>query len=79
MQYINIHDAKTNLSKYLEQVYTSNTEMVICNNGKPIAYLSKYKPHKPRKLGLLKGKINISDDFDELPENFQEHFRWDIY
>ncbi len=75
MKHINIHDAKTNLSKYLEQVINTHASIVICSNNKPIALLSEYKPKQPRTLGLLKGKIKMSDDFDELPDNFMEHFR----
>ena len=75
MQYVNIHDAKTNLSKYLEQISNAHATIIICNNGKPVAQLSEYKSQKIRKLGLCKGKIIIRDDFEQLPEDFQEHFR----
>ncbi len=74
MRFVNIHDAKTNLSKYLEQIVTSHEEIVICRNGKPIALLKEYVSPRSRKLGLLKGKIKIKDDFDQLPESFMEHF-----
>ncbi len=74
MQFVNIHDAKTNLSKYLEQITTSHETIIICRNGKPIAELKEYASPRLRKLGLLKGQIKIKDDFDQLPQSFMEHF-----
>lgn len=74
MQFINIHEAKTHLSKYLEQLVTSHQPIVICKNGKPIAQLVEYKKKGLRKAGALKGKIKISSDFDQLPLEFMEHF-----
>ncbi len=74
MQFINIHQAKTHLSRYLEEVATTHQPIIICRNGKPIAQLSEYKKPKKRKSGALQGKIKISDDFDQLPSNFTEHF-----
>ncbi len=74
MQFINIHDAKTNLSRYLEQVQHEHETIIICKNGQPIAQLTEYNKNKGRKLGLWKGKIKISDDFDQLPEEFKGFF-----
>jgi len=74
MQFVNIHDAKTNLSKYLAQVVNDHSTIVICNN-KPVAQLSEYKPKKARKLGIWKGQIKMADDFnDEMPEDFMKYF-----
>ena len=74
MLFINIHDAKTNLSKYLDQLLMSHQPIVICKNGKPIAQLIEYKKAQPRKAGALKGKIFMAEDFDVLPKEFMEHF-----
>lgn len=74
MFFVNIHDAKTNLSKYLEQVVELHETIVICRSGKPIARLTEYVTPRRRKLGLLKGKIKISKDFDQMPDDFMEHF-----
>ncbi len=64
MQIINIHEAKTHLSRLLEQVAVGE-EIVIAKAGKPIARLVPLKaPPKKRQLGLLKGKLNVPDDFD---------------
>ena len=74
MLYVDIHDAKKNLSKHLEHVLASHETILICRNGKPIAQLREYIPSRPQKLGLLKGKIKISKNFDELPNNFLDDF-----
>ncbi|MBI2327133.1 type II toxin-antitoxin system Phd/YefM family antitoxin [Candidatus Curtissbacteria bacterium] len=74
MQIINIHQAKTNLSRLIEKTLRGE-EVIIAKAGKPVAKLVKYdKPPKPRKLGLLKGKIVIPDDFDEESEEINKLF-----
>ncbi len=64
MQTINIHEAKTHLSRLLEQV-AGGEEIVIAKAGKPIARLVPLEAApKKRQLGLLKGKLKVPDDFD---------------
>ena len=64
MQTINIHEAKTHLSRLLEQV-ADGEEIVIAKAGKPIARLVPLEAApKKHRLGLLKGKLNVPDDFD---------------
>ena len=66
MQLVNVHEAKTRLSKLLEQV-RSGEEIVIAKAGTPVAYLVPYTPPK-RKIvppGAMEGEIWIADDFDE--------------
>jgi prevent-host-death family protein len=79
MKFVNIHDAKTNLSKYIEQVTKEHSAIIICRNGVPVGKLMEYKQEKTRQIGILKGKIAMSDDFDdELPNefwNFNEDLR----
>ena len=69
MQVINIHQAKTNLSKLIEKT-SKGEEVIISRAGRPVAKLVAYKEQlQPRKPGALKGKIWMSDDFnDEDPE-----------
>lgn len=74
MQFVNIHDAKTNLSKYLEQIQHANETIIICKNGQPIAQLCSYNQINDRKLGLWRGKVKIHKDFDDLPEDFTRNF-----
>lgn len=61
---INIHDAKTHLSKIVDEV-AGGAKVIIAKAGKPMARLSPISaPIRPKKLGLLKGKIKIPDDFN---------------
>jgi len=63
---INVHDLKTNYSKYLEQVI-GGKEIILGKHGKAVAKIVALPnaANKYRKLGMLKGKVWISDDFDE--------------
>lgn len=62
---INVHDFKTNYSKYLEQVI-SGDEIVLGKNGKAVAKIVPLPKIKESRVpGTLKGKVWISDDFDE--------------
>ncbi len=73
MKTINIHEAKTHLSRLLESV-EEGEEVIIARAGKPIAKLVPLKS-KPRRPGGLKGKIRIHPDFDEpLPEDIAAAF-----
>ena len=70
----NISEAKTQLSSLLEEVQKGR-EVLIAKSGKPIAKLTRYGgAAAPRKPGALKGKIKISPDFDELPEDIAKAF-----
>ncbi len=75
MNPINIHEAKTQLSKLIEAV-EAGEEVIIARAGKPVARLVPYIAPKPvRRPGLLKGKIRISDDFDDpLPQDLLDAF-----
>ena len=74
MQVFNIHEAKTNLSKLIEKTLQGE-EIVIAKANKPVVTLNLYKEKlKPRKLGLLKGKIDIPDDFDDESEEINKLF-----
>jgi len=75
MRQINIHDAKTQLSRLVEDV-AGGEEIVIAKAGKPMARLTAFEPaNAPCCLGMLKGKISIADDFDApLPEEILAAF-----
>ena len=61
---VNIHAAKTNLSRLVERA-AAGEEIVIAKAGKPMARLVPFRSGKfRRKPGALKGKIWISPDFD---------------
>jgi prevent-host-death family protein len=59
---INIQEAKTHLSRYIEDV-AAGKELILGKAGKPLARLIPYRaPSKPRTLGLLAGKTWEADD-----------------
>lgn len=74
MHIVNIHEAKTNLSKLIKKTQEGE-EIIIAKAGKPVAKLSAYKEKlKPRKLGLWKGKVWIPDDFNKEDQEINEFF-----
>ena len=74
MRSVNIHEAKTHLSRLLELVELGEP-IVIARNGKPIARIVPFRP-EAREPGRLKGRIRIGDDFeDPLPEEIAAAFR----
>ena len=61
----NVHEAKTHLSRLLERVERGE-EIVIARAGKPVARLVPVAPKTDKRpIGLYKGQIWMSDDFDE--------------
>ncbi len=73
MQTVNMHEAKTHLSRLLEQAL-GGEEIVIARAGTPVARLVPYsQPVVKREPGLLRGQIHIADNFDaSLDELFGE-------
>ena len=65
MRMVNMHEAKSKLSKLVREVLAGE-EIVIARAGKPVAKLVPYQPFlKQRKLGGYEQEIEISPDFDE--------------
>lgn len=61
---VNVHEAKTHLSRLLEEV-AAGAEVIIAKAGKPVARLVPVVPSpRPKSLGLLRGRIEVPDDFD---------------
>ena len=75
LEHVNMHEAKTHLSKLVERV-EGGEEIVIDRAGKPVAKLVPLPQPKPgkRKLGGWEGKVWISPDFDERDEEFERLF-----
>lgn len=74
MKTVNIHEAKTNLSKLIEG--TSNGEsFIIAKAGKPVVKVSPIKRDASKRIGLFEGLVNIPDDFDTMgQEEIEEMF-----
>ena len=72
---VNVHEAKTNLSKLLVRV-ASGEEIIISKSGKPVAKLVSISNKVKRRVpGSAKGKILIEKDFDSpLPEEILKAF-----
>jgi len=63
---VNIHEAKTNLSKLISFL-EKGEEVVIAKAGNPVAKLVSYTPSKEkRKPNLLKGQVVFYEDFDSV-------------
>ena len=64
MGIVNTHEAKTNLSKLIDEVQ-KGAEVVIARANRPVARLVPIR-EKPsiRRPGYLKGKVRVAADFD---------------
>ena len=71
---VNIHEAKTHLSKLLERVALGE-EVVIAKAGKPVAKLVPIKKTaKKRVFGSAKGEFTGPDDFNDPDREIEELF-----
>jgi prevent-host-death family protein len=72
---INIHQAKTQLSRLVE-LAASGEEIIIAKAGKPVARLVPYTPKgAARRPGTMRGRIRIKKNFDEpLPKDLLASF-----
>jgi prevent-host-death family protein len=71
---VNVHEAKTQLSRLLQEV-EEGEEIVIARNGEPVARLVPHvdKP-KPREPGWAEGRIEILPGFDDYDEQIARDF-----
>jgi prevent-host-death family protein len=68
MQTINIHEAKTHLSRLIEQA-VHGEPFVIAKAGKPlvkVVALETQSEGKVRRIGFMKSRITVPDDFDRM-------------
>ena len=67
MQQVNIHEAKTQLSKLIEKAVKGES-FVIAKSGRPMVTVSAYAPPPgpAGRLGFLKGSLEVPDDFDSM-------------
>ncbi len=72
---VNIHEAKTHLSKYLKKVEKGQT-VILCRRNVPIAELRPtVAADRKRAYGMDKGKIVIHPEFfDPMPDEFLAYF-----
>jgi prevent-host-death family protein len=74
MDQVNVHEAKTQLSKLLARV-EQGEEIVIARDGEPVAMLVPHRPTpKRREGGFAKGEIWFADDYHEYDEQIRRDF-----
>lgn len=75
MKTVNVHEAKTHLSRLLRRV-AAGEEVVIAKSGRPVARLVPVGAQpRERTLGTERGRIVIADDFDApLPPEILARF-----
>ena len=65
MKTVNVHEAKTHLSRLLERAHAGE-EIIIAKSGKPYARLMPLSGRQPkRQAGTLKGHVEFTDSFFE--------------
>lgn len=65
MKTVNIHEAKTHLSRLVEDA-ARGEPFVIARAGKPLVKVTMIEGEAPRRLGFLAGQAEIPEDFDEM-------------
>jgi prevent-host-death family protein len=66
MRTVNIHDAKTHLSRLVEAA-AKGEPFIIARAGKPLVKVIPVDaPMAPRRLGFLRGAVTVPDDFDTM-------------
>lgn len=71
---VNIHEAKTHLSRLIEQV-EAGEEITLCRAGRPVARIVPYAVRRePRQPGFWKGRVVIKPNFDDPLPEFEEIF-----
>lgn len=74
MKSINVQQAKTHLSRLLEEA-VAGEDIVIAKAGRPYVRLVSCRPEAtPRKLGGWEGKLRVAADFDEIPDEILQLF-----
>jgi prevent-host-death family protein len=71
---VNIHQAKTHLSRLIERVETGE-EIVIARAGRPVARLVQYRARtSPRVPGAWRGLVHVAPDFDQTDDALLDAF-----
>lgn len=75
-QSINVHEAKTHLSRIIEQVLASGEPVTISRAGKPVVLVSPHPESRParRKLGVLRGKVQLPKDLSARDAEIERMF-----
>jgi prevent-host-death family protein len=75
MTRVGMHEAKTHFSRLVESA-RNGEDVIVERSGRPVAKIIPYD--EPRGLlaleGIWKGKVEIAEDFDQLPDDLQRAF-----
>lgn len=77
---LNIHEAKTHLSRYIEEVEHGET-ILLCKRNQPVAEIRPLMAYRRRKrpIGLAKKKFSVpASFFEELPEETLALFHGEV-
>lgn len=68
----NLTDAKARFSEVVDRV-VQGEEVIVTRMGKPVVRMTAYQPEQvEQRLGLLAGRLEIPEDFDEWPRDIAE-------
>ena len=73
---VNVQDAKTHLSRYLDRVEQGEV-IVLCRRNVPVAEIRRLEPTatNPRPIGLDQGRFQVTDAFfEDLPDDLVDSF-----
>lgn len=80
METVNIHEAKTHLSRLVEKA-AKGEAFIIAKAGRPmvkVVPLQAEERPKPQRLGFMKGEFKVPDDFDTMmQDDIQRMFHGD--
>jgi len=76
MHTISLFEAKTHLSRVVEELVSgSEEEVIISRHGKPMVRVTAIQPKNiSRRIGLAKGKFVVPDDFDAMNPQIEQLF-----
>jgi len=71
MQTVNIHQAKTQLSKLIEEAVNGES-FIIAKAGKPLVKVTRLDapvPQAKKRFGFMSGQVQVPNDFDEMAKD----------
>ena len=76
---VNVHEAKTHLSRIIEQVVANGEPVTIARAGKPVVIVSAHPDSRPprRSLGILRGTVQLPENLNVHDDEIQKMFEGD--
>lgn len=73
---VNVHEAKTHLSRLIEKILASGEPVTIARAGKPVVIVSPHPESRPsrRPLGILRGRVRLPEDLGLQDAEIQSMF-----